>query len=112
VYLHPAGDREGGGSLILRYEEDYPGALPIVKWLGADTLSISVGSVSGITKLVSSLYGVHIIYAVGKELHPRSEWVIRARNLKLITAGVAIFDLVLLAWCRVIIVSIRKKSLA
>jgi hypothetical protein len=82
IYLHKAGDADAPNSLIFRYADDGTTAPAKIEWKDANTLSIAVGAVLQVTKLVESVDGVAIRYAIGREPVPREAWDADVRHLE------------------------------
>jgi hypothetical protein len=114
VYLHRAGAKDGSGNLILRYGDHYGAASrsPVIQWTDASTLSVSLGRVGLITKMVSVVDGVRIVYSVAGEDYPRSDWAAHVHDEKVIALSVSAFELALLALCWRLIVAIRRRRRA
>ena len=109
VYLHRAGEPERRGSLVFRYG-DYPNvASPKFEWTSNSELSISVGDVVQVTKMLSSVDGVRIVYSIGKEEYPRERWKEFTLELKAIAAIVVILMLGMAYVCKIIFDSLRRE---
>ncbi len=109
VYLHKSGEPDSSRSLIFRYADDPLVAPPKIKWVNASTVSVSVGNVSQVTKQVSSLDGIHIVYSIGKEEFSREAWERSGYDLRLLEVGLFAATLTLLALCWFLVRSLRRS---
>lgn len=96
LYLHEAGGTDSPSSLIFRYADDPNTSPPTIEWKDAHTISISVGDVVQITRLIEFVDGIRIDYDIGREKFHRDAWGSHVRKLKYIFAALA-FSLILLA---------------
>ena len=108
VHVHKSGEVESRRSLVFRYA-DYPSVdPPEIKWNNDSTLLISVGNVSQVTKMITFIDGVKIVYTVGNEEYPREAWQNHINNLKLFSVFVFVLMLGLTNVCKNILSSISR----
>ncbi len=109
LYLHGSAEPDRRENLILRYSNDCcGGARPKIAWHGAGALTIAIGNVDQVTKLVPSLRGVHIDYAVGSEAVPRSAWPDHIHHIQVLAVGLVALDIALIFLSRAILRSVRR----
>ena len=58
-------------TLVFRYFDRYDTGPPKFEWTNESSLLISVSHVSEVSKQLSTMQGVNISYAIGKEDYPR-----------------------------------------
>jgi hypothetical protein len=110
VYVHKSEEPESRQTLVFRYA-DYPTvAPPKIEWIDNSTLFISVGDVSQITKMLTDVEGVKIVYTIGKEEYPRDAWQKHIDKLKLSAAFIFALMLGLIYVCKKIVSSILKSK--
>lgn len=71
VHVHKVGQGESKKSLVFRYADKYDVPPPKFEWSSNDSLRISVGNVSQVTKQLYLIDGVKITYVIWKEDYPR-----------------------------------------
>jgi hypothetical protein len=65
VYIHKSDESENKDALVFRYF-DKPGVNPPkIEWINKDSVRISVGKVSQITKQLNEINGIKITYEIG-----------------------------------------------
>jgi hypothetical protein len=110
VFVYKSGGSESPHSLVFRYA-DYPTvAPPKIEWVDKSTLSISVGDVSQVTKMLTFVEGVKIVYSIGKEEYPRDAWQKHVDTLKIFSALVFVLMLGLIYACKKLLFSILRHT--
>jgi hypothetical protein len=110
VYLHKPRESHDSKSLILRYADDFRSGSPTIIWLDDSHLSIATGDVTLITKMISELSNINIVYAVGRESIPRSAWQAQVRDMELIAVGLIIFMTTALSLIAILIRSFYRDN--
>jgi hypothetical protein len=70
VYVHKSGAADDHANLVFRYFDRYDAGPPKMDWTNESSLLISVSHVSEVTKQLSTMQGVNISYAIGREDYP------------------------------------------
>lgn len=93
LYLHGENERPGSEALIFRYADEGI-EVPVVTWINDSELSISIGKVVLISKIIDHARGVKIDYTIGKELYPGESWNEEIRKTK--RFGAILFGLLII----------------
>jgi hypothetical protein len=107
VYVHKDGANDGRGSLVFRYFNLGHLDDPEMTWSDKSNLHISVHAVGEVTKQVSTIDGVKILYSIGTTDVPAEELDRVRRRIALVSAVLLVF---LTAICVIIAKSIRNLN--
>lgn len=107
IYVNKEGAKEGGTSLVFRFNNFDHLDPPEIIWSDKSSLHISVRAVGEVTKQVADIDGVKIFYSIGKEDAPAGE----SEKLNThIAEALIVLLIVLIAICALTAKSIQKLN--
>lgn len=112
IYLHRSGEPENSQSLVFRYADDPTTPGPQISWRDPITVSISVGNVIQITKLVRQLDGINVVYSIGKQELGQDVWMSWVRTSEVIGLVLLVMLGLMAVLCFAIVRSIRNERRA
>jgi len=108
VYVHRAGEKDSPKSLVFRFfnsDENFDD--PHIVWTDNSNVHISIPEVGEVTKHLTSIDGVKISYAIGKEEFSREE---DRKYTIMLAAGLFVLLIFLTGSCFLTVRSIRKQK--
>lgn len=71
VHLHRVSEKQNSDTLIFRYSDEVGVPRPKIEWIRPDLLHINVGNVSQVTKQITKVDNISVVYSIGHEKYQR-----------------------------------------